>query len=88
MNRADLLDLAKQTVTTERTGHYGKPEDTFGIISGFWSVYLGVGISSDQVAMMMPLLKIARQKACPSKLDTYVDLAGYAACGAECTGAM
>ncbi|GAB3282825.1 hypothetical protein GCM10027347_59340 [Larkinella harenae] len=87
MNRADLLDLAKQTVTTERTGHYGEPEDTFGLIAGFWSVYLGVTITTDQVAMMMALLKIARQKACPSKLDTYVDLAGYAACGAECAEA-
>lgn len=32
--------------------------------------------------MMMALLKIARAKA-GSKPDTYVDLAGYAACGAE-----
>ena len=33
--------------------------------------------------MMMALLKIARIRSGPSMADSYVDLAGYAACAAE-----
>lgn len=33
--------------------------------------------------MMMALLKIARVKADPKKTDSYIDLAGYAACAGE-----
>lgn len=35
------------------------------------------------VAMMMALLKIARIRTGTATNDSYVDLAGYAACGAE-----
>jgi len=35
------------------------------------------------VALMMALLKIARLKGNPIHGDSWVDLAGYAACGAE-----
>ena len=37
---------------------------------------------------MMALLKIARVKYNPRHADSWVDIAGYAACGAECAGAM
>ena len=33
--------------------------------------------------MMMALLKIVRAKADPTGLDSYIDLAGYAACAGE-----
>ena len=35
--------------------------------------------------MMMALMKIARLQNMPSHLDSWVDLAGYAACGGEAT---
>jgi hypothetical protein len=35
------------------------------------------------VAQMMALMKIARLENDPSHLDSWTDLAGYAACGAE-----
>jgi len=35
------------------------------------------------VAMMMALLKIARIRTGTATEDSFVDLAGYAACGAE-----
>lgn len=87
MERGALLDTAKQTVTKDRTGHYGEPENTFQTIAEFWSTYLGIEISQTQVAMMMALLKVARQKVNPAYLDSYLDLAGYAACAAEVQGA-
>jgi hypothetical protein len=38
------------------------------------------------VAIMMSLLKISRLAWSPTKADSWVDLAGYAACGADCAG--
>jgi hypothetical protein len=73
-------------VLHDRNNEYGGPEDSFGVIANFWSVYLGRKVYPHDVAMMMSLLKIARIKANKSYGDGYVDLAGYAACGAECAG--
>ena len=39
----------------------------------------------DSIANMMILLKVARLKSSPSHKDSWVDVAGYAACGAECS---
>ena len=65
-----------------REEDYGSPEDNFAVIAALWTAYTGKDITPKDVAMMMALLKIARAKA-SSKPDTYIDLAGYAACGAE-----
>ena len=84
MNRAGLLDLARQTVCTDRQDAHGDPEDSFGTIANLWSAYLGhVRLSPADVAAMMALLKIARIRGNPRHADSWVDLAGYAACGAE-----
>lgn len=83
MNREETLQEALKIVTKDRQNAYGTPEDNFSCIAGLWSSYLGVPISSQQVAVLMILLKIARSKASPSYPDNYVDIAGYAACGAE-----
>ena len=84
MTRKECLDVAAECVLKDRNNAYGGPEDSFGVIANFWSVYLGRKIYPADVAMMMSLLKIARIKANKSYEDGYVDLAGYAACGAEC----
>lgn len=39
------------------------------------------------VAILMALMKIARLIESPNHMDSWVDLAGYAACGARCAGA-
>lgn len=62
---------------------YGSPEDNFKTIADFWSVYKGVEFTANDVAMMMALLKIARIRTGTATDDSYVDLAGYAACGSE-----
>lgn len=72
-------------VNGDREHDYGTPEDNFKTIAGLWSAYLGKEISSLDVAMLMALMKIARIKA-GTKPDSFVDLAGYAACGAEIAG--
>jgi Domain of unknown function (DUF6378) len=83
MDRSETLDTAKQHVTKEREQQHGRPEDTFELIARLWSEYLDNHVSPTDVAMMMALLKIARQRGNPVHNDNYVDLAGYAACAAE-----
>lgn len=85
MLRAETLDKAKACVCGQRENEYGSPEDNFKTIADFWSVYKGVEFTANDVAMMMALLKIARIRTCTATDDSYVDvdLAGYAACGAE-----
>lgn len=92
MNRAQLLDKAKETVCGHREHDYGGPEKNFGTIARFWEVYLSqkcvpIGISVDllpeDVAAMMVLLKLARVASGHGKADNWIDISGYAACGAE-----
>lgn len=82
--RASILDEAMGIVTQDRNNRYGEPEDAFSDIAELWSVYLDHHVGSHDVAVMMTLLKVARIKANPSKRDSWVDAAGYIACGAEC----
>lgn len=83
MNRANTLEKAKEIVCSHRENEYGSPEDNFKTIADFWSVYKGVEFTANDVAMMMALLKIARIRTGTATDDSYVDLAGYAACGSE-----
>lgn len=95
LTRADILHAAEKCVCGQREQDYGTPEDNFETIAGLWETYLrracvdeagGVYIDANDVAMMMALLKIARIAAGGGKADSWIDLAGYAACGAECEG--
>lgn len=87
--REGILEAAKQCVCTDREGQYGSPEDNFGLIAKMWSEYLRattgkeIEVSAHDVAAMMCLLKIARIATGAPKADSWIDLAGYAACGGE-----
>lgn len=86
MNRADILDAAKKCVCGQREQDYGTPESNFRLIANLWNAYLDDrddDISATDVAMMMALMKIARIKNGGGTGDSFVDLAGYAACGGE-----
>ena len=74
---------ADKCVNGQREQDYGTPEQNFQIIADLWSAYKGVSFSPVDVAMMMSLLKIARIKSGGGTGDSFVDLAGYAACGGE-----
>ena len=95
LTRVDILHAAEKCVCGQRETDYGTPEDNFETIAELWETYLrracvdeagGVYIEANDVAMMMALLKIARIAAGGGKADSWIDLAGYAACGAECEG--
>lgn len=82
-NREKCLNKALEIVTGDREKSYGSPEDNFKVIANLWSDYLEADISAVDVAMMMSLLKIARISTGTFKEDSFIDLAGYAACGYE-----
>ena len=94
MKRAEILAEAEKCVCGKREQDYGTPEDNFTTIGLLWSVYLRAahpelakvlpinGIEAKDVAVMMSLLKVARI-ATGSSPDSFVDLAGYAACAGE-----
>ncbi len=92
--RAEILDEAKKCVCGQREHDYGSPENNFETIGLLWATYLRAahpelakvlplnGINGKDVAIMMAQLKIARI-ASGSSPDSFVDLAGYAACAGE-----
>jgi|DEB0MinimDraft_3_1074331.scaffolds.fasta_scaffold47685_1 hypothetical protein len=82
LSRYKLLQRAADTVTTRGT-NYGTPESNFERIAVLWTCILGVEIKSTQVAQMMVALKLARLCEDDSHIDSWVDIAGYAACGFE-----
>lgn len=88
--RESLLKEAARITTTDRNTAYGKPEDNFANIAKLWSVYLSasrlpqVTFTASDVAHMMILMKVARLSTNPTHYDSLVDIAGYAACGADC----
>lgn len=89
MTRKEMLKAAAKCVCGERQDQYGQPEDNFKSIAYFWNDYIGAKYPDSavldpiDVAMMMALLKIARIATGTAKEDSFVDLAGYAACGCE-----
>lgn len=97
MTRKDILDSALECVNGERDKQYGNPENNFKLIAELWMSYLDncgavlqgteVFLRPEDVASMMALLKIARIATGGPKEDSWVDLAGYAACGGEIVSA-
>lgn len=94
LTRADILHAAEKCVCGQRETEYGTPENNFKAIAELWEAYLNkactrgvnVRVEAKDVAVMMALLKIARIAAGGGKADSWIDLAGYADCGAECEG--
>jgi ABC-type sulfate transport system substrate-binding protein len=83
MNRADILDTAKEYVTKDRAATHGDAERTFGLIAAYWSAHLNKNIKPHDVAVMMTLMKLARAKSNPKHIDNWIDGCGYLALGGE-----
>lgn len=81
--RTKLLKEAEEIVNRDRNNTYGNPEDNFWDIAQLWHAYKGVQFTMMDVAIMNILIKIARLKKTPNYRDGLVDIAGYAACGAD-----
>lgn len=82
MKREEVLAEAKKCVCGDRENDYGTPENSFAKIAALWTAYKEIKFSPKDVAMMLALLKVARIHS-GDKADSFVDLAGYAACAGE-----
>lgn len=86
--RTQVLEEAKRLITDDRNKSYGSPTQNFTNTADLWNVQFGHKLKDDEfftasdVAQAMVLLKMARMIAGPKK-DHWVDVAGYAGCGAE-----
>lgn len=91
MHRTDVLDAAQHIISADRNRQYGEPEDCFSNIAALWSAWINarlggtaqLDLAGHEVATLMQLFKIARRLANPGHADSWIDDAGYAACGAE-----
>jgi len=82
--RIEALRKAAGIVSGERDAQYGAPEDNFLRIAKLWSVIFEKEITKEDVAMAMVAVKMARYvRKAGFQPDTWVDIAGYAACGYE-----
>jgi hypothetical protein len=88
--RIEILKRAAEVTGGERQDSYGPVKDNLTNIAEFWALYLSqrnelqVVVTSEDVAWMMNLLKVARSLNGGYHEDNYVDAAAYAAIAGEC----
>lgn len=82
----DTLKQAMGMVTGTRAQEYGGTVHTHERIGQMWAAVLDLDepIPPGKVAAMMVSLKLIRSTSSPGQ-DSWIDAAGYAAIGAECT---
>lgn len=83
MNRTEILETANEVITGDRQNDYGEVEDNFDMIAHFWTIYLGHYVTNTDVANMMIMMKVARNKSGHGKCDNWIDICGYSALGGE-----
>jgi hypothetical protein len=90
-DRARLLETAAEYVLRQRNKSYGEPDEDFQRIA---AIANGLGfrfthgdvirqLNGSDVALFMISLKLARLAWSPDHEDSWIDIAGYAACGME-----
>ena len=85
--REEILRTANRLIHGDRQQDYGQPIDSFTRVAQAMNVVLeGAGhppIDATTAAKLMIALKLSRLAGGDNKDDTWIDLAGYAALGAE-----
>jgi Domain of unknown function (DUF6378) len=88
--RQTILDTAKTCVLGDRNNTYGPPTQDFARTAALWTdlgfTFNGEPVKAHHVAMAMMALKLSRLVWSPQHIDSWIDAAGYSACGFECTG--
>jgi hypothetical protein len=91
--RASALNEARDLITGDRNNQYGPPTQDFQRTAdllnalGYRRMDVQRGatkILSSDVAIIVAQVKVSRIMHSRGKRDSWVDLAGYAACGYEC----
>jgi len=92
--RKSVLLEAIGLVTGDRNATYGPPTQDFDRTAaaltamGYRRTDPGgktLGLEPHDVAILVMMVKISRLMSTPDKRDSWVDIAGYAGCGYECT---
>lgn len=83
--KALVLDEAKRLVTGARRAVYGTAEENLGKTAQIWSAILGIPVKAYQVSLCMIGVKMARLITTPDHWDSWCDIPGYSALGAELT---
>lgn len=79
-----ILSEAARIVDGDREQTYGDPGRNLRAIANLWDSWLlargwsGPGLTTDDIALLMVLLKVARLANQPTHRDSQVDLCGYA----------
>jgi hypothetical protein len=82
--RVEALREAARLIDSVRNVEYGPPTENFARIATLWSVILNTPVTTEDVAMCMVALKMARYASRSGfQPDTWIDIAGYAGCGYE-----
>ena len=81
--RTQMLTSANELVSDKREQEHGDFAENAETIAKMWSAYKGTEFTPHDVPMMMALLKIARAKNNPKKVDNYRDGCGYIALASE-----
>lgn len=87
--RGYLLDTAREAVLRQRNASYGEPDQDFSRTANILTALLGhkllegAAITSDEVAKILIVVKLSRLSWSPDHADSWIDIAGYAACGYE-----
>lgn len=92
-NRTKMLGEVGEAIAKNRNTIYGEPEDSFKLIADYWETYIkhncasagaDIAILPRDVAMLMVLFKIGRLEGAEfESYDSFIDMAGYAICGAD-----
>lgn len=91
--RASALNEARDLITGDRNNQYGPPTQDFQRTAdllnalGYRRMDVQRGatkILASDVAIIIAQVKVSRIMHSRGKRDSWVDLAGYAACGYEC----
>lgn len=86
--RRAVLETALSLIEGDRAVQYGDALDTHKRIAAIWNALLPMAdIGPSDVALMLLTLKSIRAVKNPQYQDSWVDIAGYAALGAEFAGA-
>ena len=74
-----ILSEAEALINGDRRNDYGSVTESFQRIADLWSATLQRTITTDEVAICMIQLKIARYQHGQQR-DSIIDIAGYAGC--------
>ena len=87
--RSEVLTEALELINGDRNNSYGPPTQDFTRTAGVLNAlgYRGPDqreLLGHDVALIIAAVKMSRLMWTPGKRDSWVDMAGYAACGYEC----